>query len=171
VKLSRASIRYLLIYQGIVPFFINALITFGLSLPALRSGSPEQMPVWKGTPSAFSDVIGTLFLLPFITCLIATPLVRRDVRRSVTAAVPKEFLPLWLRCMTVKHPLRALLFGIASLAVMTGPALLVLQLSGQDNVDVQEFVLCKILFAAIYGFLVTPLIALSALTDPVAPGT
>ena len=86
MNLPASTIRYLLLFQGILPFFINVLVTLALSLPQLRPTFPPQIAVWPdaahwpGEFYAVTEILSTAFFLPLITCLIATPLVRRDVR-------------------------------------------------------------------------------------------
>jgi hypothetical protein len=41
--------------------------------------SLDRIPV-SGSPSVSGDLVGTAFLLPLLVCLIATPLVRAEVR-------------------------------------------------------------------------------------------
>ena len=71
--------RYLFVEQPIgafvVNFLLNALIAWGLCR------GMTTVPLW-GETSVAGDTIATSFVLPFVSVLIATLLVRRDVRRS-----------------------------------------------------------------------------------------
>ena len=75
--LSQRHRRFLLIEQGAIPgvfnVALNGLIAWGL----FRSS--VAVPLW-GESSVGVDLLATGFLLPFLTCVIVSPFVSKQVR-------------------------------------------------------------------------------------------
>src|SRR5262245_56323764 len=90
MELSARHQRFLWLEQGVIPcvfnFALNAAIAWALfrSLPAV--------PLW-GQSSVGGDLLATAFLLPFLTCLIVSALVARDVRAGKVPPLPPAQLP------------------------------------------------------------------------------
>ncbi|HVN83806.1 MAG TPA: hypothetical protein VMW17_03080 [Candidatus Binatia bacterium] len=136
---------------------INAAIAY------LTFRGARTVPLW-GQQSIAGDTIGTTFFLPLITCLIVTPLVGRQVR---TGQVPlfrgKSPGFNWAPRRTLW---RGVLLGLISTLVVAPVALIILATCGVAHQGFWSFVLFKAAFAAALGVLVTPLIALWAITEP-----
>lgn len=139
--------------------------------PALLTlGGRPSVPLWAapvaGGPSTITDTLGTLFLLPLITCLIVTRVIRRGLRRGELVS---------LRHARVLHPLlatipsnrlvRALLFGGVSFAILSPPAAGILLAAAPDPLPASAFVAYKAILGVALGAFVTPLIALCAMLD------
>jgi hypothetical protein len=162
--MSEEHRRYLIVEQGVGAFIVN-LVLNGLIAYALVHHL-SIVPLW-GDPSIARDTLATSFLLPFITALIVTGLARREVRRG-------RFPSLDWR--GTAHPvlgrlpkgrfLRGVLFGLACLALCAPPTLALLGAVGLDGMRFWPFIAFKALYAGVLGALVTPLIALCALGDP-----
>src|SRR5438445_470757 len=74
---SQAQRRYLLLEQGVGAAGFNFLLNAAIAWLMFRGA--DVVPLW-GQQSIAGDTIGTSVILPFLTCLIATRLVRGHVR-------------------------------------------------------------------------------------------
>ena len=97
--------RKYLTTQALVGTAVNLVLNGAIGWVAFRSF--DRIPL-SGSPSVSGDLVGTAFLLPLLVCLIATPLVRAEVRRRTIepaeASGPiSRFLPrrLLLRGLTL----------------------------------------------------------------------
>src|SRR5438874_2612083 len=82
--MSPAVRRYLLLEQGVGAAVFNLVLNAAIAWAMFRSVA--VVPLW-GQQSIMGDTIGTCFLLPLLTCLIATRLVRSHVRAGKVAAL------------------------------------------------------------------------------------
>jgi hypothetical protein len=168
--LNAAQRTFIVNEQTIVPAVFNLALNAGLGWVVFKK--LEQVPLW-GDPSIAGDLVGTLFFLPFLTCLIVTPLVKRAARTGKVE---------WLSIAPGEHPvlrlfprsvwLRALLVGLGSVVLFGVPLLGLLALLGVEGWSVGMMVSAKGIYAALIAALVTPYLALYALTggeDPAAP--
>ena len=167
MKLPPGVIRYLLIGQAIIPFFINVLVNTVLGLMAFRDH--DAVVTWSIDKGAVADSIGTCFFLPFITCLIATPIVRRQVAQGVVSRVPATDLPIWIRFLRGPVLLRALMVGASGFGLLSGPVCGAYWMCAGDSIETIHFIAIKAMFAGVFGVFVTPLIALVALADQSKP--
>lgn len=163
MKLPEGTLKYLLIGQAVIPFFINVAVN--VILGAIAFGGRDSVTTWALDKGAAGDSIGTCFFLPFITCLIATPLVRRNVADGVAASLHFSALPKALRAMSGPTLLRAFKFGIVGLLFMAGPVYLTYCLLAGAEIETVRFITIKALFAGVFGVFVTPLIAIVAMAD------
>jgi hypothetical protein len=167
--LNAAQRTFIVNEQTIVPAVFNLALNAGLGWVVFKK--LEQVPLW-GDPSIAGDVVGTLFFLPFLTCLIVTPLVKRAARTGKVE---------WLSIAPGEHPvlrlfprsvwLRALLVGLASVVLFGLPLLGLLALLGVEGWSVGTMVSAKGIYAALIAALVTPYLALYALAGSEEPAT
>jgi hypothetical protein len=168
--LNAAQRTFIVNEQTIVPAVFNLALNAGLGWVVFKKF--ESVPLW-GDPSIAGDIVGTLFFLPFLTCLIVTPLVKRAARAGKVE---------WLSIAPGEHPvlrlfprsvwLRALLVGLASVVLFGVPLLGLLALLGVEGWSVSTMVSAKGIYAALIAALVTPYLALYALAggeEPAAP--
>ena len=161
MQLSAAQKGYLVVGQLIVPVLINFVLNGAIGFAMFRGAS--QVPL-LGPESILGDTLGTGFFLPAITCLIVTPLVRGHVRKG--AAEPlRGSLPGWLAAFQRALVPRALALGLAGALLAGGLAFAGFRGLGIAALDFASFVAFKAGFAAALAALVTPLIALLALSD------
>jgi hypothetical protein len=154
--------RFLILEQGIgsaaFNFVLNGLIAW------LLFRSFERVPLW-GQQSIAGDTIGTCFFLPFITALIVTPLVRKRVHAGRIERLEwtrETHPPLgWLPGGTGK---RALVLGIACTLIVGSLSLWALTAFGVGDLAFWHFVGFKAAFSAALALVVTPVIALWAIT-------
>jgi len=161
--MSSAQSRYLQeqgIGAAVFNFVLNGLIAW------LAFRGQAMVPLW-GQQSIAGDTIGTCFLLPFLTCLIATRIVRGHVRAGKVAALgwTRASHPVlgWLPAGTLGRGAVLGLVCTAVVAVLTIGALAAL---GVGEMRLWPFLTFKATFAAVLAALVTPVVALWAIAEP-----
>lgn len=156
--MTRAQKRFLLEQGGgsvVVNLLINGVIAF------LMFRGATTVPLW-GQQSIAGDTIGTTFFLPLFTCLIVTPLSRRRLRSGDLTPVPGA--PLGLRWLPQRTFWRGALLGLLT-AIALGPlSVFALTSLGVTEQSFWGFVAFKALFAAALGVVMSPLIALWAIS-------
>jgi hypothetical protein len=157
--------RFLLLEQGIGSAVFNFVLNGVIAWALFRS--VERVPMW-GQQSIAGDTIGTCFFLPFFTALIVTPLVRRRVQAGGVSGLDwtHETHPqlAWLPAGTGK---RAVVLGAVCALVIGSLSVLALTALGVGDLGFWPFVGFKATFAAGLALLVTPVIAVWAMTAPV----
>ena len=132
-----------------------------------------EVPLWAsavGHPSILTDTIGTLFMLPFMTCVMCSAAVHRSQRRGeLPALAPALRLPAWLRRLPGMTVRRGLTMGAVTVAVMAPLAALALVTVDAAGMSRLGFTVYKAVFGVILGSLVTPVIAVRAMSDPAVP--
>jgi len=157
-SLTPAQRRFVLLDNGVGAFVVNLLLNGAIAWLLFRNAT--HVPMW-GQSSVAGDTIATAFLLPAITCLIVTPVARGRVRTGRVAAVGAA---LW-RWIPRNMVWRALLIGLICLLVLSPLTLFVLGTLGVGEWSPWHFVYFKAMFAAVEGALVTPFLALWAISD------
>jgi hypothetical protein len=157
-----AQRRFLLLDNGVGPFVINFLINAAIAWMLFRNAT--HVPMW-GQSSIAGDTVATSFLLPFITCLIVTPLARGRVRAGHIAQAVGE-RGRWL---PRNAGWRGALIGVICMIALVPLVVLVFRLIGIAALTPWHFVYFKASFAALEGALVTPFLALWAISDTPAP--
>jgi len=165
--MSPAHRRFLLLEQGVGAAIFNFALNAGIAW--LLFHHLDTVPI-RGQQSIAGDTIATSLILPFLTCLIVTPTVRRRVRhggiaplaRRDAAAVPLAWLPgrTWLRALVFA--------GLGALA-FAPVTIVVLDALGVAAQSLRQFILFKASFAALAALVVTPVISVAALADEVTP--
>ena len=163
MNLPPGALRYLLIGQAIIPFFIN--IAVNVILGALTFWGQESVATWAIDKGAAADSIGTCFFLPLITCLIATPIVRRQVAHGAASRISPTDTPCWAGMMSGPVLLRATKFGLVGILVLAGPVYVAYYLWAEESIETVRFIAIKAIFAGVFGVFVTPLIAFVAMCD------
>ena len=153
--------RYLLLDQGIGAGVLNLLLNAGIAWLLFRG--MVTIPLW-GAQSIAGDTIGTAFVLPFLSTLIASAVVRGQVRAGYVAglSLPGESL---LQRLPVGLARRGMVFGLAGLVAAGLPTAAALGAVGVAEMAFGEFVAFKAAFAAVLAAMVTPIIARVALAD------
>lgn len=149
--------RFLLLDNGAVPLVANLLINGTIAWLMFRRAS--GVTLW-GQGSIAGDTIATSFLLPAITCLIVTPIALARVRAGRLS--PAEAGWRWIPRNMIW---RALLAGAVCLLALAPLALLILSACGVERLTPWQFIFFKAAFAAVEGGLVTPFIALWAISE------
>jgi hypothetical protein len=162
VKLDRSQIRYLGIAHVLIPIALNAVIC-GL-IGSVDYRNMPFLPLWGLPKSVALDLIATSFLLPTITCLIATPLTRRDLR--VGKVAPIDAQSAWLKRIPDPLVLRAIFMGGVGLLTVGVTCYFFLAWGiAIREIERGEFLIAKIAFACCYATIVTPTVALKAMNE------
>jgi hypothetical protein len=149
---------------------LSALIAWG------SAANEDEIPMWAAPlvegPSLVTDTVGTFFILPFLTTLAITTAVWHELREGRIAPLSKRSSGILARLPKTRIR-RGAYFGLITMLVLAPPAVLVLLLRDPGDVSVGDFVLFKAIFGVILGAIVTPPIALAAMTDepPAAKST
>jgi hypothetical protein len=158
--------RWLFINAVVITAFINAglsaLIAWG------SAASEDDVPLWAaplvGGPSTGVDTIGTLFILPFLTTVILTTVIWHELREGRLAPLTRPPSGVVAKAPPTRIR-RGAYFGALCVAVLALPAVIVLAIVDPGDITVGHFVLYKAIFGVVLGAIVTPPIALTALTD------
>jgi hypothetical protein len=163
MTLPSGVFRYLMIAQTAIPIVFNVVIPLALGWLTYRK--QPVIVTWAMDKGAVADFIGTCYLLPAVTCLIATPIVRRHVANGIVRRVPAANVPRWLLIFRGGLIWRAVKWGLATLTVLSMPVVITFVLLTGETIPTTRFLIVKVLFAVVLGCIVTPLISLVALTD------
>ncbi len=163
MKWSREMVRYLLIGQAVVPFFIN--IAVNVVIGTLTFGGQDSVETWTWNKGAAADSIGTCFFLPFITCLIATPIVRSQSKNGTAPRILVSDVPRWTRLMAGPLLVRAMKFGVLGMLLLAAPVFAAYLVLAPDSMETIRFIGIKSISAGLFGILATPPIAFVALCD------
>jgi hypothetical protein len=158
--------RWIFLNAIVIAAFVNAglsaLIAWG------SAASEDEIPLWAaplvGGPSSGVDTIGTCFILPFLTTLIITTVIWHELREGRLLPLSRRATGLLARVPPTRLR-RAVFFGAICIAVFAPPAVLALVLIDPGDISVGHFVLYKAIFGVVLGAIVTPPIALTAMTD------
>jgi hypothetical protein len=130
----------------------------------------DRVPLWSvplaGGTGVYTDTLGTLLILPFVTTLLVTTAVWRARGRGVLP--PLQRLPYRLRALTLlprARPARAAVLSGATVGCLAGPAAVALAALAPDGLASDAFVGYKTALGVVLGLIVTPLIALLAMAD------
>lgn len=156
--MSPAHKRFLLLEEGLGSVLVNLLLNGVIAYLMFRSA--VSVPLW-GQQSIAGDTIGTTFFLPLFTCLIVTPLARRQVHAG--RLEPLDGTPLGLAWLPARAFWRGAVLGVLSVILVAPPTIMLLSALGVTQQSFWGFVLFKAVFAAALGAVVTPLIALWAI--------
>jgi hypothetical protein len=154
--------RYLYVEQPIGAFVVNLLLNALIAWGVCRGMT--SVPLW-GETSVGGDTIATCFLLPFLSVLIATPLVRREVRHGKLASESRRDPAVTRGRLPRPLAARALVLGLAGLVVAAPLAIAALALAGVTAIPMPSFIWAKAAFAAVLGALLAPTIARAAVAD------
>jgi hypothetical protein len=157
-----------IVISAVVNAILNALIAWG------SAASEDEVPLWAVPlaegPSLITDTIGTFFILPFLTTLVVTTAVWHELQEGRLAPLKRRTEGLFAHLPRTRVR-RGAYFGAITTLVLSPPAVLALVLRDPGDVSVGDFVLFKAIFGVVLGALVTPPIALAAMTDEPPPKT
>ena len=159
--MSRQHRRFLVVEEVVGSTIINFLLNAGIAWYLFRR--VPSVPLW-GVSSIGVDTLVTAFVLPVLTALIATFIVRQQVRRGRLLPIPADAIgssrwldrPGWQRGVGL---------GVASVVLVATPLVIGLTLLGPSQLSSGHFIWFKGSFAAGLGALVTPLLGWWALAD------
>jgi hypothetical protein len=152
-----------LLATAVINLVVNGLIAW------LSVMGQADVPLWTrpfSETSTIGDTLGTIFLLPLITCVLTTTVVRRDLRNGELPRLdPEHSYGRWLAERPNGRFRRGLGFGVLVFVVLALPVTIALVAIDLGTLCKGEFEIFMVAFAIGLGALVTPVIALSAMTD------
>jgi hypothetical protein len=113
-------------------------------------------------------LIATGFLLPFLTCVIASALISRRVRSGKMPPLTADELP-HSRWYARPSWVRGMLLGLGGLLFGSAPVVVALTLTETQAFPAYEFVGFKAVWAALLALLVTPIVGWWALASASRP--
>jgi len=159
MAISGRHLRFICIEQGIIPvvfnFFLNGFIAW------MVFQSMESVPLW-GQTSLGVDLLLTAFLLPFLTTVISSVIIKKQV---LSKKVPPLYLYYlngvgWLRCSPVRF---GIIFGLFCVVFCAIPMVWILSLSHLQAISVDSYIIFKSGWAAMLSLLVSPVVGWWAL--------
>ena len=159
--MSPAQRRFLIIDQTIGTAVVTGLINAAIGWSMF--GGQSSVPLW-GAQGMAADLLATGFLLPFLICVISTPLARRQIAAGKLSRLrlKRDDLGL-LGKLPEKARRRGLVLGAIGLLVITPLAIAVLSALGQNPMPTGDFIGFKSLFAAAFSAVVGPLVGVWAI--------
>ena len=159
MALSAAHRRLLIVDHAVGAAVFNFALNGAIAWLLFRSLS--LVPLW-GESSVAGDTLITAFLLPFLTCLIVSRAVHRQVSSGRIPRLETAGLPFssWSKLSPLA---RGALLGVASVALAAAPVVAALDWSGFAGFGLWPFIAFKAAFAAGLAALITPLVGWWAL--------
>jgi hypothetical protein len=168
-SLTAPQRRWLVLNALLATALLNLVVNGVIALLFVQGQS--DVPLWTrplSETSTLGDTLGTIFLLPLITCVLITTVVRRDLRSGALAPLDTEHsYGRWLAARPEGRFRRGLGFGVIAFITLALPVTLALVVLDFGTLTRGEFVTFKVAFAIALGAIVTPVIALCAMTDGV----
>jgi hypothetical protein len=165
-SLPAAHRRWIVINALVATALINLLLNAGLAWLSVRGEEVPLIAVPVLETSTIFDTVGTFFILPLLTCLLATTAVWYERRNG---ELPQLDWPRDLHPLLASPPLtrigRGVWLGALVTVLLAPPAVLVLVVADFGGISTGQFVLYKAILGVSLGALVTPLIALWAMSD------
>lgn len=157
----QAHRRFLIVDEVIVSTIVNFLLNAGIAWFLFHSA--RSVPFW-GSSGIAADMLGTAFLMPLLTSVIAMWLVPWQVKRGVLPKIPEAHLrsSMWRRRPGYQ---RGALLGLVAMVVVAVPLIALFARVGPPQLPRTHFIWFKASFAAFVGALVTPLLGWWALVE------
>jgi hypothetical protein len=166
-QLPAAHRRWIIVNALIVTAIINVVSGGGIAWLSLAG--ERRVPLWSvplvQRPSTIVDTVGTFFVLPLVTGLLASAAVSRDIRRGLLEPLAAPPVPRRLAQLPASRLRRAATLGVLCVLALGPLAIVVLVATGFDDLSRGQFVLYKALLCVVLGAVVTPLIAVRAMMD------
>lgn len=148
----------------------NLVVNFGIGLYQARG--VHHVPTWSISavhPSVTSDLLGVLFTLPLITCVLVSLGIRREQAEGKLGHLDPGVFGRWAKLTDPATGRRALRFGVTTIVLAGPPLLVATAVAARHGMSHNEFVTFHVALTVTLGLLVTPIIALAAMTVNVKP--
>lgn len=145
---------------------VNLVINTAVGLMAARG--VHRIPLWGISvqhPSVIADSLGTLISLPLLTCLIATMALRREQRAGQLPQLESVALGRLSSLANVSLGRRARRLAAITFVAIGPPMVLILLLVARSGMTHTGFVIYHVALTVVLGAIVTPVVALLAMTD------
>ncbi len=161
MEFSERHRQFFLIEQCAVPALFNVVLNALIAWALFRSVA--AVPLW-GDASVGVDLLATGFILPFLTCLIVSAIVGRQVRSGKLPRLPSDQLSL-SRWAERSPALRGLFLGSVGVVLGAVPIVWALSLGQAQPIPLQSFIVFKAVWAGMLALLVTPVVGWWALAN------
>ena len=162
-ELPAANRRWVVVNALLATALINVVVNVAIDI--LIVAGHGEIPLWEPPlvrPSTAWTLMGTLFLLPLITSVLATRAVRHDLEAGSLERVnvsPR----LWAAHEAPAR--RGAALGLTALVLVAPPLLIVMTLLDFQDLSHTRFIAYQTAFAVLLGLVVTPLVAIRAMGD------
>lgn len=158
-----AQRRFLIRDQILAVMVVNLVINGGIAW--LSTIGRTHVPLW-GLTGIAADTLATSFLLPYLLCLIDTPLVRKKLARGELSSLsidwPAHPVLRWLPRSARARALRLGLFTLATLAPLTLGAI---HLAGLAPMTAGRYLLFKTVYATLLAGPLAGIVGYAALAE------
>jgi hypothetical protein len=164
-QLPREHRRWLIFNAVIVTAVINAIVNFVIAW--LGVARQHTVPLWSWPllrTSTVVNTVSTLFILPFVTSWLWTELIWRELRSGRLSPLPTSTIGI-LSGLSGGRVRRSAGIGLACLALLAPAACALLVGIHFEDIRRSEFILFQVAFTVVFGAIVTPIVALRAMTD------
>ncbi len=147
--------QYLIQNQGGKALIINVFANAAIGWLILKEHS--ALTLWGDTGIGL-DLLATAFLLPFLSCLILSPILSKQIREGKVEALEPEQIEEkgWhLRPVFI----RGIFLDLLGVLLAAAPILLIFKLSGILPIGLWTYVWFKGIWAGLLAGIVTPFIA------------
>ncbi|MGN6472541.1 MAG: hypothetical protein ACTHK4_02690 [Mycobacteriales bacterium] len=171
-RVPAAHRRWIILNSLIITAVLNAVISTGV---ALAQAHGDHVVAWSLSPiktTLLGNTVGTLFSLPLITTLLVSAAIRREQRLGTLPAITWPFERRVLSWIAVPGALRrGWRLGVVTFLVLAPIDVLLVVLLGRHGTTAIHFAVLQAVVGVVLGAVLTPLIALAAMCDEVAPAT
>lgn len=154
--------RFWLVDQFLVPIVLNFAISWSLAWAFYRGTA--VIPLW-GVESASSDMLATSLVLPFVTCVINSAVLKRHARQGRVPPVGVD-IRVWPWRLAPKAVLpRGIALALLCLVFVALPTLAVLGVLGLKDFELRACLALNGSFAALLTAVTAPIVAVLAIAQ------
>jgi hypothetical protein len=149
--------------QAVAGALINAVLNGLFAYAALQGAA--TWPLW-GLPSIFVDTLAMAFGIAFGTGLLLTPQLRKQI--ATGKVVPPELPARWHQSLSqwpVSALQRGMNLGVVGTVIFSVPVIALFVAFDFSSIGRDGLAIYKALFGLVEGGIVTPIVALGAVSD------
>jgi hypothetical protein len=150
--------RFWLVDQFLVPIVLNSAISWCLAWAIYRGTA--VIPLW-GAESVSSDILGTSLVLPWVSCVINSAVLKRQARLGRLPRVGVDGTQWPWRLAPKSAVRRGLLLGLLCLVFVALPTLGILGFLDLRHFELRTCLALNASYAALLTALTAPIIAVS----------
>lgn len=158
--------RWIVVNAVLITAVINLVLNGVIAWVSVNG--QQTVPLWSvpvlGGPGTLTDTIGTLFVLPLTTSLLCTTSVWHELHRGRLSPLRSSALWRAVARLPTGRLRQGLVLGTLSVLLLGPPVVLLMHTFHVGNLSSHAFTIYKVSFAVGLGALVTPLIAVRAMT-------
>ena len=155
--------RFWLVDQFLVPIVLNFAISWSLAWAFYRGTA--VIPLW-GVESASSDMLATSLVLPFVTCIINSAVLKRHARLGRVPHVGVDMTAWPWRLAPKGVVRRGIVLALFCLVFVALPTLAILGVLGLKHFGFRACLALNGSFAALLTAVTAPIVAVLAIARP-----